>query len=50
MLKHNHIFQSENGVEGCPACDSIDPYHHTEHHYISAVFQTFGYRPITRGD
>lgn len=29
MRQHNHIFQHDDGFEGCPACDSIDDWHMT---------------------
>ena len=37
-LPHNHIFQDENGIEGCMACDSIDPYHLTEKYSQKLIY------------
>ena len=33
-MDHNHILQSENGVESCPACSSRDEYHLTREYAI----------------
>jgi hypothetical protein len=29
VIDHNHITQSADGVEGCPACERIDNWHMT---------------------
>lgn len=43
MREHNHIFQSVNGVAGCPACDSIDEYH------MTALYFHQQYQEMNRG-
>jgi len=35
-LAHNHVFQNKNGIEGCPACDAVDPYHMTMRYFAGA--------------
>ena len=37
-LPHNHILQSEDGVDGCLACDSIDPFHLTDIYSQRAIY------------
>jgi hypothetical protein len=40
MLSHNHIFQSLDGIAGCPACESIDAYHMTMI-YLKVAWQQY---------
>lgn len=37
-LEHDHIGQKDNGVAGCPACESIDPYRMTMGYAREAEF------------
>ena len=41
-IAHTHITQDDNGIEGCPACDRIDPWHMTDRYADKALNQRAG--------
>jgi hypothetical protein len=35
-MDHTHVFQRDNGVAGCPACEDIDVWHMTTQYFEKA--------------